>query len=788
MKDHRSLFTIALPGLCLLLLGTLIYRDFLFGGATLLYKDSGSDSVNDYYPWFIHLSQYVRSEGLPSWSFYVGMGQDIFFFASYLILEPVSWLRRELIAPALIYQHLAKVVITGLFFFQFLRLRRLNPIAALLGALLLAFSAYMCLGGCWYPLADDVLCFTALLGAVEEALEKRRWFFVPLAVALVGVIDSFHLYLCALFLLLYVPATLFGRYGWQPRLLFRACLLLAGAAALGVGIGAVITIPNLHTILNSPRGSGSTSFVSALSSFPIFGFEAASHYVTAALRPFSNDMLGTAEAFRGWGNYLEAPMTYCGLLCLVMVPQAFVGASRRDKIIYGLFLAGILLTTVFPWFRFLFWLFQGDYYRALSLFSILGLITLSMIAFSSYIDGRLNLWVLGGTAVVVVGTLYLPLGELHAGMDPNLKRYATILLVLYTLLLAAGRLSRWPQVAALAIVVLAAGELVLFDRITVSKRSTVSKEELKARVGYNDDTLDALRDIRAADNSSFFRLTKIRPSGPGVFPSLNDAMVFGYYGTPSYSSFNNLNYINFLTAVNAIPPNSEADTRWSVGLLNDSILSLFAGEKYVLAEDPRPFQRALQYEFVKRYEKDSLFHNARFLPLGLVFDRYLTQDVFLNLPPRDKPAALLHAVVLPNKSEADQSGLLEANVLDIEEAARSFNFADIAAERRRTALELTSFRQTKIEGKVRLDKKSILVLQTPFDTGWRALQDGQTARVLKVDVGLLGVAVDAGEHQVELSYRTPFLGTALAVSLISLALLGLGIWRWPCLTIAERID
>ena len=448
----------------------------------------------------------------------------------------------------------------------------------------------------------------------------------------------------------------------------------------------------------------------------------------------------------------------------------------------------MLLTTVFPWFRFCFWLFQGDYYRALSLFSILGLITLSMIAFSRYIDGRLNLWLLGGTAVVVVGILYLPLGELHAGMDPNLKRSATILLVLYTLLLAAGRLSRWPQLAALAIVALAAGELVLFDRITVSRRSTVSKEELKARVGYNDDTLDALRDIRAADHSSFFRLTKIRPSGPGVYPSLNDAMVFGYYGTPSYSSFNNLNYINFLTAVNAIPPNSEADTRWSVGLLNDSILSLFAGEKYVLAEDPRPFQRALQYEFVQRYEKDSLFRNARFLPLGLVFDRYLTQDVFLNLSPRDKPGALLHTVVLPNKSEADQSGLLEANVLEIEEAARSFTFADIAAERRRTALELTSFSQTKIEGKVRLDKKSILVLQTPFDTGWRARQDGQAARVLKVDVGLLGVALEPGEHQVELSYRTPFLGTALAVSLISLALLGLGIWRCPRLTIAEEID
>jgi uncharacterized membrane protein YfhO len=58
--------------------------------------------------------------------------------------------------------------------------------------------------------------------------------------------------------------------------------------------------------------------------------------------------------------------------------------------------------------------------------------------------------------------------------------------------------------------------------------------------------------------------------------------------------------------------------------------------------------------------------------------------------------------------------------------------------------------------------------------------------VLKVDAGLLGVAVDAGEHTIELRYRTPFLIAALSVSLLSLAILGLGIWRWPRLHLADE--
>ena len=141
-----------------------------------------------------------------------------------------------------------------------------------------------------------------------------------------------------------------------------------------------------------------------------------------------------------------------------------------------------------------------------------------------------------------------------------------------------------------------------------------------------------MRDITTSDDEKFFRITKLRPSGPSVLPSLNDAMVFGYYGTSSYSSFNNVNYTNFLTAVNAIPPNSETDTRWSVGLLNDAILSLFACEKYALVDNPLPFHTGLQYEFVKRYGKDYLFRNRLFLPFGLTFDRYMTEDAFLQLP------------------------------------------------------------------------------------------------------------------------------------------------------------
>jgi Bacterial membrane protein YfhO len=778
-KNRLSRFATLLAGLCLLLVGGLIFREFLFGSAVLLYKDIGSDSLF-YHTGFVHLSNYIRSQGFPSWSFYVGMGQDLAYATGNLVWQPVSWLPSSLIAPALVFQHLGKVLIAGLFFFRFLQLRRLHSPAPLLGSLLLSFSAYMCMGSCWYPFADEVVCFAGILLATEEAVQHGRWLILALAVALVGMITPFHLYLCALFLMSYVPIRLFGQYGWQPRIILRTCFALAAVATLGVGLGAIVTLPYFHAVLNSPRGSGTTSAVAALSSFPFFGFESPLHYITATLKPFANDILGTGTDFHGWQNYLEAPLTYCGLLCLLILPQVLMGGTRRHQIIFVLFLVGMLVPTVFPWFRYLFWLFQGNYYRTYSLFCVLGVITLSMMAFSRYIEGRtLRLWLLLATTMVLVGTLYVPFEPLQILINPSLKSVVTILLISYGLLLTAGQLLKRQKLAAWLILGLSAIELVQFDRITVSNRKTVKKEEVRGRVGNKDETIDALRDIMTSDNERFFRIRKLQPSGSSLMFTLNDAMAFGYYGTSSYNSFNNVNYTNFLTAVNAIPPNSETGTRWSVGLLNDPILSLFACEKYALVDNPLAFQRAMQYEFVKRYEKGYLFRNVRFLPFGLTFDRYVTEDAFLKLPADEKPAVLLGAVVLSNKSEGEKQGLTQTNLSDLEQDARNFSLADVVAARRKTALELTSFGQTRFEGNVFLDQRSILVLQTPFDRGWRAFQDGQAVPVLKVDVGLLGVGLDAGEHKVELHYRNPFLLPALAVTLASFLILGAGLWRWP---------
>jgi uncharacterized membrane protein YfhO len=391
----------------------------------------------------------------------------------------------------------------------------------------------------------------------------------------------------------------------------------------------------------------------------------------------------------------------------------------------------------------------------------------------------LSLWLLTLTIAVLLAILYFPLHQLQTVINPSLRSAAAIFLIVYPALLVVGQMLKRQRTITWVIIALAAVELVFFDRITVSNRPTVTKQQLNERVGYNDETVDAVREINASDHG-FFRIRKTWGSGLGMFQSLNDAMVFGFYGTSSYGSFNNLNYIRFLKAADAVSLEDEATlTRWALGLIEQPLLSIFACEKYLLTPDTAAFEMPELYEFVKSYGNIYLFRNRLFVPFGITFDDYLPEDAFLRLASEEKHVALLHTVVLSEKKGARKEELSRLATDGLKQRMRETPISETIALREATALKMSFFGQTQIEGVTNLKKKGILVLQTPFDQGWRAFQDGRAVPVLEVDIGLLGVAVDSGEHSLQLRYVPPFLASGALISVASLMIIGLSRRRWP---------
>src|SRR5205085_2610543 len=186
------------------------------------------------------------------------------------------------------------------------------------------------------------------------------------------------------------------------------------------------------------------------------------------------------------------------------------------------------------------------------------IVTLSMTAFSRYVCRRsLNIPALAFTVATLFAVLFCPVEKLQSYIEPNLRNVIGLFLIGYAMALVIGHLTNRHNLTGWLITGLAIVELSYFDHITVANRRTVAKSELNEDYSNNSRTAEVVRNIKAHD-ANFFRITKTWASSPMsigtdnapnmFYDSQNDALVFGYYGTSSYSSFNNLNYIRFLVA------------------------------------------------------------------------------------------------------------------------------------------------------------------------------------------------------------------------------------------------
>ena len=69
-----------------------------------------------------------------------------------------------------------------------------------------------------------------------------------------------------------------------------------------------------------------------------------------------------------------------------------------------------------------------------------------------------------------------------------------------------------------------------------------------------------------------------------------------------------------------------------------------------------------------------------------------------------------------------------------------------------------------VKGTVSLEEASVLCLAIPYSTGWTAYVDGEEVELYQANVKYMALVLDAGVHEVELVYHTPYLRLGAAVS------------------------
>lgn len=738
----------------ILLMVLIVFFDFITGARYYLFKDIGSDSLNGYYPYVVNTARYWVEEGFPRWSFAVGMGQSVFpggFQDPYAFI--INMFGPDGVAYGIIVSDVLKYLTTAMVFFLYLRVMNTGTVTSVVGSLLFTMSGFMVVAGSWYTFSLEVVYMAFLLFAFEMLYRRNNLVLFPIAIALIGMYVPFDVFLYGLFLIIYMLFRFFSDDEPRAGKFFILTAKMAALTVLGLMISAVFFAPNLQRLIDSPRVSGNTSYFATLMSKPIFSTAPHDHNVTAVMRAFGNDLIGNGSKFGGWYNYLEAPLFYIGLLPLLLFTQVFTMGDRRRKILYGAFLAIYLVPVVFPFFRNAFWAFTGDYYRGFSLFFSFVLLygTLQVLT-SLEKGGRVNLFVLAGTAVVLLALVHFPYQGISQIIRKDLLSVVTIFLVLYALLILLFNFTKNRTALKWILAGLVFLELAYFNGKTVRERDSVTSTEWRQKTGYNDYTVEAVDWIRKNDGG-FYRINKDYSSGPAIHRSINDALVQGYYGTPCYSSFNQKYYIRFLEVTGVVAPGREDQTRWAPGVSTRPLLQIMASVKYNLSNKEQPFFQGSGYDPVHREGDVKILKNRYFLPLGYTYDRYIPIGEYKKLKGVQRDYTLLEAFIAEEPLDKKLS-VLQPFTLNDTLAQITFGRIDSAAMARRAdTLQTDLFSENHISGKISLDQPKMLFFSIPYDRGWQARVNGKPVEPELVNAGFMGFFLDKGDHTVELTYR-----------------------------------
>lgn len=770
--------------------GLIVFKDFLTLQKLYYFNDIGSDTVNEFLAWTMNKDFYgVGAFDLRNWSFYsaMGMPQGISEYSLPSIarvVSEISSLFTGFFEDGYLYkvaynQYLAWITCSLLGFFYF-RLLKLNLYTSIIGAILISFCGYNIVGSSWHAPIFAVSKVLFVLVSFELLFSRKVWFLFPIAIYSLTLPE---LYFTVEFLAVYFLFRFFSKEGWKPRKFAFLSLQLMLLGVVAILFKAPNFVKDVTRIVDSPRASGSGALINQLKDLPIFGFEAPIHYTTLIMRTFANDLLGNGSGYQGWYNYFEAPNFYCGLITLLLLPLVFPFLKTRQKVFYGLFIGFWVLICIFPFFRYVFYKFAGNYYRkALSVFIPISMLLMAMQALHLIVTRKkLNYWVLGINFVSLLALLFYPYSSTEGIIRTDLQYTAAVFLVLYAVAIPFLTFKRWQFIAQVSLILLVCIEVAYLNSKTLQERDSVSKAKFynKNAKGYNDHTIDAVNYLRSIDSKDFYRVTKDYFSGSAIHAGLNDAEAQGFYGTSSYRSFNSRYYLNFLHGVGIVKNKNDVNNRWAEGLVSRPLLLSLASTKYALSKNNQQKYTSLGYEPLQKFGNVTVLKNPFFMPFGIGYDKYVVYDDFVKLTNLKKDKVLMKAVVLTKSQAQKYTDLEPLDLATIDDKNYRFENLSLEVEQlKSSSWKITEVEkdESKIKGETNFSRPKMMMFSTPYYNGWSAYINGKEVDVEVVNVGLLGVMVPEGTQSLVLDFSLPFSFQGTILFFISFIVFLLFIW------------
>lgn len=597
-----------------------------------------SDGIKQHFAILYDFNQIVRNifkDGIPMFSWNMGLGLDVIGQYSYYVIgDPFAYISlmfsMDKLENAYNFLVILRIYCVGLSFIAYCKYTKKENINTILGAIIYTFCGFILYAGVRHPYFTNAAIFLPLtLLGLEKLLKENKKIFFVFIIFISALSNYYFFYMITIVNVIYALIKYIFEYNDGLKDFFNKLGNAVLCYVVGILMASVILLPTVYAFLNSAR-TESVQVSTYISQFYEYFF-----------------MGIVSMRFKNW--------TAIGVssIVILMIPILFTKLKENKEA--KSFLALFLLTTImllipkvasmmngfsFPSNR---WVFAYSFVLAY-------IVTICF-------DSKLEYSTRQKIYMFIILIVYSIIGIIITKFDikNNLDYYAigSIAYLTYIFMSYKYKNRRNIKLVNYIVVLLVIGNIFVLSASLYYPRGkgyvkefleTGSAEENCSSVnGKIENFKEAVEYIKENDNE-FYRISKKEVSYQNL------SLVYDYNPIQLFLSLGNKNVYSLSCSLD---DNCYSSTQCINGADRRTKYTTLLANKYYICDKEQSRYVPYGYTLYHEIGNTNIYINDNYLPIGIIYDSYITKEQFENLSALEKEDSLITTAMIESVDKID---------------------------------------------------------------------------------------------------------------------------------------
>lgn len=766
---YLMLFVTAFAAMMLSFIPSMVFNKGIF----LYYGDFNSQQMMFYQ----HSNEVVKNIGI-GWDWGTDLGANfIGSYSFYLLGSPFFWLTTlfplSWVAYLMPWMLALKTAVAAVCAYAYIRRFVTNTSAAFIGGMLYAFSGFQTYNVFFNHFHDATAFFPLLLLALELLVQENKNGPFAIAVALCATISYFFFVCEVVFTIIYFFIRLTDK---EFKITGRKFLCLAFEAVAGFLISFAILLPSVMDMIQNPR----------LNSY-LYGMDMAIYSENVRIpriiqaffmlsdMPARVNILNSDKArWASLAGYL--PMfSMCGVIAFM---------RKRKKQWQNKLIVTCIVMACVPILNSAFILFNSSYYARWYYMPILIMCLMTAQVIDEDKDElRWGFIPCAAVAGIFSGIGLLPKKEEDHLVWGKVPKYpelyyiqvlvTMIMTVMLFIVIYKLKTDKHKRHVAMCIMTSAACAVCMMASVIYGVVQGDDNEDYIERAIYGREKIDLSEYDDEFENGCMNTFYRIDTS-----ESVDNWCM--YWGLSSMRTFHSVVPTSIMDFYTTIGQTRDVASRMEPKLY--ALRGLFSVKYYFKEftdaqlkgkEEPEPpeyISGLADFEYVGTQNKFYIYENKSFVPMGFAYDTYVLDKDIQSLGETDRPTLLMESLVLTEEQAEKYAPIITKFDKSTTMVSKALYNRTVEKKRSQSCWYF-DYDSDGFTAKINLEQPRLVFFSVPFEEGWSAEVNGQSANIEKVSYGFMAVAVPAGESTIQFSFKAAGLTAGRIISVSSLAAL-----------------